>query len=250
MASPDSNLRFFLSLLTIYYEAMVPRRGSLFRPPTFHSCYCFRSRIYISQSPTHDRSALCSRILRFLTGSLVRRSLQHVSPEYPMTSVKVVNMDLILTSYLISRSLNAAGCALIAAIGFIALATLPPDAYVVGQIFPSDCFDTLVMLSFHAFLAANASSASIRHAHHVLRDRLLDHTTSALLPCLKHPLYRLHRTCRGSQSHARRWSWPPAWCLDLQTERCQGRVQEWQLAEWGIYARDRGYLRRIEVVVW
>lgn len=61
-----------------------------------------------------------------------------MSPEYPMTSVKVVNMDLILTSYLISRSLNAAGCALIAAIGFIALPTLPPDAYVVGHIFPSD----------------------------------------------------------------------------------------------------------------
>lgn len=62
-----------------------------------------------------------------------------MSPEYPMTSVKVVNMDLILTSYLLSRSLNAAGCALIAAIGFIALATLPPDAYVVSQILRSDC---------------------------------------------------------------------------------------------------------------
>ena len=47
------------------------------------------------------------------------------------------NMDFVLTSFLISRSLNAAGCALIAAIGFIALATLPPDAYVVGQSFTS-----------------------------------------------------------------------------------------------------------------
>ncbi len=53
-----------------------------------------------------------------------------------LARVKSVNGLLPLTSYLLSRSLHAAACALVAAIGFIGLATLPPDAYLVCQGLP------------------------------------------------------------------------------------------------------------------
>lgn len=41
-------------------------------------------------------------------------------------------MLLSLTCHLSSRALHAAACAIVATVGFVGLATLPPDAYLVG----------------------------------------------------------------------------------------------------------------------
>lgn len=122
-------------LLIHHYEAILPYLSAFFQPLSFPSSNSLRSWIHFAQRPTHGHSSLCSRIRRDLTGLLVRRSLQLVSHKSSPSSVKSVFGVLPLTSFTISRSLHAAACALVATIGFIALATLPPDAYLVGSKF-------------------------------------------------------------------------------------------------------------------
>ena len=125
-----------------------------------------------------------------------------------------------------SRALNAAACALIATIGFIALATLPPDAYLVSwkvPLFPPPSLNHHP--EFVRTLAIfNSRTASIRHACHVLCNCLRLHPTSTVIPRLQHPLHCQHWACCSAQSHVRRWSWPPNRCLDLQASGCHGRV--------------------------
>ena len=110
-------------------EAILPHLSAFFQPVPFHSCHSLRPWVYISQCPAHDHPALCSCVCRNLTGLLVRRSLRLVSVRSFSGSV---SMLLWLTCHLSSRALHAAACAIVATVGFIGLATLPPDAYLVG----------------------------------------------------------------------------------------------------------------------
>lgn len=132
-----------------------------------------------------------------------------------------VDTNRLLTSDLIRRSLHAAGCSLVGAIGFIGLATLPPEAYLVcyrlsyALVSLLDVFLARHRPSLVERPTADCRPAPIRYARHVRFNRLCHHATSTVVPRLKHPLNRLYWTCSSAQCHARWWSRPSGWCLDI-----------------------------------